>query len=242
MASKTSIEWTEQSWNPTTGCTKVSPGCKYCYAEVFARRLQGSNAKGYENGFSVSLMPDRLDQPRRRKKPTVFFVNSMSDLCHEDIPDSYIDKVLSVIKDTPRHKYQILTKNAVRLPLYFKNNPVPENAWIGVSVENKAHGLPRVTELRNTPAKIRFLSIEPLLEDLGDINLDGIHWVIVGGESGPQARPMKEEWVINIQRQCEVQNVPFFFKQWGTYGADGIKRSKKKNGRILLGETWNAMP
>lgn len=242
MATKSAIEWTEQTWNPVTGCTKISPGCKHCYAETMAKRLTAMGVCGYENGFELTLAPSRLDEPLRRKKPTVYFVNSMSDLFHEDIPTTYIKKVFDVIARTPQHTYQILTKRADRLPEFFKNRRAPKNAWLGVSVENRKHGLPRIDALRTVPAEIRFLSVEPLLEELGSLDLRGIHWVIVGGESGPKARPMKQEWVVNIQRQCEQQKVAFFFKQWGGWGADGKRRAKKQNGRTLLGKTWDEMP
>jgi protein gp37 len=198
--------------------------------------------RGYENGFRLNLLPERLTEPLKRRKPTIYFVNSMSDLFHEDVPDAFIRQVFDVIRQTPQHTYQILTKRADRLPGFFSNYEAPRNAWLGVSVEDKKHGPPRIDALRQVAAHIRFLSVEPLLEDLGDIDLRGIHWVIVGGESGPKARPMKQEWVVNIQRQCEQQNVAFFFKQWGGWGADGKKRAKKQNGRVLLGKTWDEMP
>jgi protein gp37 len=242
MSSKSKIEWTEQTWNPTTGCNKVSAGCKHCYAETMANRLKAMGANGYANGFKLSIMPDRLEQPLKRLKPTTYFVNSMSDLFHEDIPFKYLDKVFDVIKRTPQHRYQILTKRAERLPLYFKDKKLPKNVWLGVTVENIKEGLPRIDYLRKIDAHIRFLSIEPLLEDLGEINLDGIHWVIVGGESGSKARPMNQKWVDNIKLQCDYYSVSFFFKQWGTWGADNIKRSKQENGRLLQGKTWDAMP
>ncbi|MEW8692658.1 MAG: phage Gp37/Gp68 family protein [Candidatus Thiodiazotropha endolucinida] len=242
MTTQSTIEWTEQTWNPVTGCTKVSPGCKHCYAETMARRLKAMGVRGYENGFGLTLLPDRLDEPLRRRKPTIYFVNSMSDLFHEKVPDDFIRQAFEVIRQTPQHTYQILTKRAERLSIFFQSYEAPKNAWIGVSVENKKDGLPRIDELRNIQAHIRFLSVEPLLEDLGKIDLRGIHWVIVGGESGPKARPMKQEWAINVQRQCEQQNVAFFFKQWGGWGADGRKRAKKQNGRMLMGKTWDEMP
>jgi len=242
MSSKTKIEWTEQTWNPTTGCTKVSPGCKNCYAEVMSHRLKAMKTRGYENGFEISILEERLEQPLKRKKPTKYFVNSMSDLFHEDIPDLFIDKVFEVINKTPHHIYQILTKRACRMASYFDTREIPKNAWIGVSVEDKKNGIPRIDRLRNINATIRFLSIEPLLEDLGIIDLFNIHWVIVGGESGSKARPMKEEWAINIKDQCQRANVSFFFKQWGGWGADGKKRSKKENGKKLEGKIFNEMP
>ena len=242
MTTQSRIEWTEQTWNPTTGCTKVSPGCKHCYAEVMARCLQAMGAGGYDAGFELAMHPGRLGQPLARKKPTVYFVNSMSDLFHEDIPDKFLDEVFGVIRATPQHTYQILTKRAERLPRYFARRKCPDNVWLGVSVEDRAYGLPRIDQLRRVKAHIRFLSVEPLLEDLGEINLHDIHWVIVGGESGPKARPMQPHWVENIRHQCDDAGVAFFFKQWGGWGADGKKRSKKENGRLLHGKTWDQMP
>jgi len=242
MSSKSKIEWTEHTWNPITGCTKVSPGCKNCYAEEMAVRLKAMRAPGYENGFKLKLMPERLEQPLKRKKPTKYFVNSMSDLFHEDVPFEFIDKVFDVINNTPQHIYQILTKRSSRLAKYFKMRKVPQNAWIGVSVEDKKYGVPRIDDLRKVPASIRFLSVEPLLEDLGNISLKNIHWVIVGGESGRKAREMQPEWVENVRIQCQSENVAFFFKQWGGWGADGVKRSKKANGREFKGRTWDEMP
>lgn len=242
MSNKTPIEWTEETWNPTTGCTKISPGCKHCYAEVMALRLQSMRAPGYDNGFELSLMPDRLDQPLRRKKPTLYFVNSMSDLFHEQIPFDYLDQVFAVIGQTPQHTYQILTKRAERMADYFDTRPVPRNAWLGVSVEDKRYGLPRIEVLRRIDAEVRFLSCEPLLEDLGVMDIGGIHWVIVGGESGAQARPMREHWALSIMNQCERAGVAFFFKQWGVWGNDGVRRNKKTNGRLLQGKTWDQYP
>jgi protein gp37 len=242
MTTTSRIEWTEQTWNPTIGCTKVSPGCKHCYAETLSRRLQAMGLEAYRHGFRLNLLPERLDEPRRRAKPTIYFVNSMSDLFHERIPDAFIDEVMGVIAQTPHHRYQILTKRHVRLANYFASRPVPSNVWLGVSVENRRHGVPRIEALRHIPAKIRFLSCEPLLEDLGELDLSGIHWAIVGGESGPKARAMQPEWARAIRRQCEAQGVTFFFKQWGGWGADGKRRSKKANGRELDGRQWNGMP
>lgn len=242
MSTYSDIEWTEQTWNPVTGCTKVSPGCKHCYAEVMARRLKAMNAAGYEDGFSLRLMPERLEQPLRRRKPTVYFVNSMSDLFHEGVPDQYIDRVMEVISETPQHTYQILTKRAERIRDYYSSRPVPPNVWLGVSVEDRKYGLPRIPYLRSVAAKVRFLSVEPLLEDLGEFDLSGIDWVIVGGESGYKARPMKMEWVRNVQAECDAAQVPFFFKQWGVWGEDGVKRSKKANGRLLDGRLYEEYP
>jgi protein gp37 len=239
---KTKIEWTEETWNPTTGCTKVSSGCKYCYAEVMANRLKAMGTSGYENGFEFTMIPDRLEQPLKKKKSTKYFVNSMSDLFHENMSIQFLDKVMGVIDLTPQHIYQILTKREGAMFDYFLNRRIPRNIWLGVSVENIQNGVARIDKLRNIDASIKFLSIEPLLENIGKINLTGIDWVIVGGESGANARPMKKEWVINIKRQCEEQNVAFFFKQWGAWGVDGVKRSKKSNGRVLEGKEWNAYP
>ncbi len=236
------IEWTEQTWNPVTGCTKISPGCKHCYAETMARRLHAMGAPGYENGFKVSLLPSRLSQPLHRKKPTMYFVNSMSDLFQDEVPFEFIEQVMKVVEDTPWHTYQILTKRSARMREYFDTRQVPNNAWLGVSVEDKKYGKPRIPDLQAIKANTRFLSIEPLLESLSRISLKGIHWVIVGGESGVGARPMKEEWVLSLRNQCEKSNVDFFFKQWGAWGEDGIKRSKKANGRNLQGKTWDMIP
>ncbi len=242
MATKHKIEWTEQTWNPTAGCTKVSAGCKNCYAETMAMRLKAIGVKGYENGFKFSIVPSRLNEPLKRKKPTVYFVNSMSDLFHEDMPEDYLNKIFEVIKKTPQHTYQILTKRAGKMYHYFKDKQIPANIWLGVTVENKKEGLPRIDYLRQLKASVLFLSVEPLLEDLGTINLTHIDWVIVGGESGHKARPMDKEWVMNIKRQCQENNIAFFFKQWGTWGADKVKRNKKINGKELDGKIWQEYP
>lgn len=242
MTTKSSIEWTEHTWNPAVGCSKISPGCAHCYAEVMARRLKAMGVKGYENGFKLTLLPQRLGEPLERKQPTVYFVNSMSDLFHEEIPNSYLQKVLAIIRRCPQHTFQILTKRARRMADFFQRQMPPPNAWIGVTVENRIDGLPRIDYLRYIDAQVRFISAEPLLEDLGKFNLSDIHWVIVGGESGPKARPMKREWVVNIKSQCDQQSAAFFFKQWGGWGDDGIKRAKKLNGRLLNGRTWDAVP
>ncbi|MBN8739074.1 MAG: hypothetical protein BGP24_10080 [Lysobacterales bacterium 69-70] len=242
MTTTSKIEWTEQTWNPIVGCTKISAGCKHCYAETMAKRLQAMGTPGYENGFALRLLPERLADPGKRQKPTVYFVNSMSDLFHEKVPEVYIDQVFAVIAATPQHSYQILTKRAARLARYFRNRTVPPNVWLGVSVENRRHGVPRIDYLRTVAARIRFLSVEPLLEDVGELDLRDVHWVIVGGESGPKARPMKPEWADAVRRQCAEQEVAFFFKQWGGWGADGKRRAKSKNGRLLNGRTWDEMP
>jgi protein gp37 len=236
------IEWTEHTWNPSAGCTKISSGCQNCYAETMATRLQAMGVKGYENGFKFNPVPSRLNDPYKRKKPTVFFVNSMSDIFHKDMPDKYLDKIFDVIENTPQHTYQILTKRADRMKNYFLKRPAPKNIWLGVTVDNKKDGISRIDNLRNIEASVLFLSIEPLLEDLGKINLSNISWVIVGGESGNKARPMDKEWVLNIKRQCEEMDVAFFFKQWGTWGADKVKRNKKINGKELDGKIWQQYP
>jgi protein gp37 len=235
------IEWTEMTWNPSIGCSKISEGCKFCYAESMAIRLQAMRTPGYEDAFEFKIKPERLEYPLAIKKPTLFFVNSMSDLFHEEMPLSFLDEVFDIIRSTPQHTYQILTKREKILEKYFSHRLVPENAWLGVTVESH-NRKNRIEVLRGIDSRVRFLSIEPLLTDVGILNLDGIHWVIVGGESGHNSRPMKPEWAINIQKQCEEQNVAFFFKQWGTWGADGQKRNKKTNGRVLLGKEWNGFP
>lgn len=242
MATESTIEWTERTWNPTTGCTKVSPGCKNCYAEVMARRLHAMGAPGYEREFELTVHDRRIDQPLARKKPTTYFVNSMSDLFHEGVSDQFLDQVFATIEATPHHTYQILTKRAERLPAYFARRACPDNVWLGVSVEDRRYGVPRIDHLRAVDARIRFLSVEPLLEELGRIDLHDIHWVIVGGESGHKARPMLEEWVRNVQVQADAVGAAFFFKQWGGWGADGVKRHKKANGRVFQGRTWDAYP
>lgn len=242
MAGKSHIEWTEMTWNPVTGCTKISPGCKFCYAETLAKRLQAMGANGYENGFKISLLPERLEQPKQRKKPTIWFVNSMSDLFHEKVPFAYIEQVIAVIHETPQHVYQILTKRPKRMARYFAKRAVPDNAWLGVTVEDRRYGVPRIDPLQSIDARVRFLSVEPLLEDVGELSLDGIHWVIVGGESGAKARPMNIGWARNVRDQCAKDNVAFFFKQWGAHGEDGVKRAKARNGRLLDGEVHDGMP
>jgi protein gp37 len=252
------IEWTEKTWNPTTGCTKVSSGCKNCYAEAMHKRLNAMGAKGYEKPFSeVVCHNDRLSTPLKRKKPTTYFVNSMSDLFNPDVPDEFIMNVFEVMAKTPQHTYQILTKNHQRMSRFFfrrgaylrsKNIRSKNNVWLGVSVETIKEGVERIGWLGAIKDGIYqprlFLSIEPLLEDLGDIELkcNHIDWVIVGGESGNNARPMKKHWVLNIKRQCKEQDVPFFFKQWGAYGEDGVKRSKKANGCLIDGVEYRARP
>lgn len=235
------IEWTENTWNPVTGCTKTSQGCAHCYAEVMSRRLKAMGKKKYHNGFRVTLHEECLNEPLTWKQPCTIFVCSMSDLFHEEVPFAFIDKVMDVIYRTPQHRYQLLTKRADRMADYFLKHNVPQNAWLGVTVEATSSKY-RIDCLRKLDAPIRFLSCEPLIEDLGDMDLTNINWVIVGGESGPQARPMKKEWVLNIQQQAEEQGAAFFFKQWGTWGEDGIKRNKHRNGKLLNGKVFQAMP
>ena len=241
--SKTKIAWTERTWNPITGCNKISEGCRHCYAEVMARRLQGMGQKRYANGFQLTLHPEALNEPKKINQPSMFFVCSMADLFHKDVPFDFIDQIMNVIAETPRHTYQILTKRHERLQEYFlSRNHLPTNMWVGVTVENENH-LERIGYLNSLYYDgVKFLSCEPLLGDLGSLDLQGIDWVIVGGESGLLARKMSKEWAMNIQRQCAEQNVPFFFKQWGTYGEDGVKRTKYDNGCLLDGSIYHEMP
>ena len=234
MATTTTIEWTEMTWNPVTGCTKVSQGCKHCYAERMARRLEAMGSDRYRNGFQVTLHPDLLDVPRRWRQPRVVFVNSMSDLFHDDIPLAYIERVFETMRDCPHHTFQVLTKRSERLVELAPQLPWPANVWIGVSVEH-TRVIQRVRDLQRVPAAVRFLSLEPLIGPLDALPLDGIHWAIVGGESGPKARPMRKEWVTSIFRQCRAARVPFFFKQWG-----GVR--KDLTGREFNGRTYNEMP
>lgn len=237
----TKIEWTDKTWNPITGCTKYSQGCANCYAETMSRRLKAMGLDKYENGFELTLHNDCLEEPMQWKKPHNIFVCSMSDLFHKDVPFEFIDEVMHTINNTPQHRYQILTKRAERMAEYFATREIPQNAWLGVTVEAQT-SKSRIDILRNLAAPIRFLSCEPLLEDLGILNLDNIDWVIVGGESGPSARPMKEDWVLSIKEQTNKQNSAFFFKQWGTWGSDGIKRNKCVNGKLLQGKIFQDMP
>jgi protein gp37 len=229
-----SIEWTTATWNPVTGCTKVSPGCDHCYAETFAERFRGVSGHPYEEGFTPTLRPERLHQPLTWKRPSTIFVNSMSDLFHVSVPDVYIREVFRVMGEASWHQFQVLTKRAERLERVSRRLEIPPNVWIGVSVESPAY-YARIRHLSRVAAPIRFLSCEPLLAPLPELPLDGIHWVIVGGESGPGARPMEADWVREIQAQCTQYEVPFFFKQWG-----GVR--KHRAGRELDGRTWGAMP
>lgn len=237
----TKIEWTDKTWNPITGCSKASTGCLHCYAEIMSRRLKAMGLNKYANGFNITLHDECLNEPLNWKGSHNIFVCSMSDIFHEKVPFEFIDKMFSVIKQTPQHRYQILTKRAEQMAEYFSTRDVPHNVWLGVTVEAKATCF-RIDFLRTLPASVKFLSCEPLVEDLGILNLEGIDWVIVGGESGHQARPMQEDWVLNIRKQVEEQGSKFFFKQWGTWGADGIKRNKHANGKLLNGKIIQEMP
>ena len=237
----TKIEWTDKTWNPITGCTKKSAGCAHCYAEVMARRLKAMGLSKYQNGFGLMLHENDLDTPLRWKKSHNIFVCSMSDIFHENVPFEFVDRIMSTIQLTPQHRYQILTKRAERMEDYFCTRQIPQNVWLGVTVECQNTKY-RIDHLRHLDATVKFLSCEPLIEDLDDINLNGIDWVIVGGESGPQARPMIPQWVVNIKKQVEQQHAAFFFKQWGTWGSDGIKRSKHANGKLLQGKIIQQMP
>ena len=232
--SRSRIEWTHSTWNPVTGCHAVSAGCEHCYAERMARRLQGMGVEKYKNGFEVTVHPEVLEQPLRWKKPQVIFVNSMSDLFHPKIPIAFLRQVFDVMKRADHHVFQALTKRSKRLVKLAPELPWPENLWMGVTVES-GHYKFRINDLRKTKMGIKFLSLEPLLGPLGELDLTGIDWVIVGGESGPGARLMKKEWVLDIQRQCDEQGVAFFFKQWG-----GV--NKKKAGRMLDGHLYEDMP
>ena len=239
MSDHSTIEWTDATWNPVRGCTKISPGCAHCYAETFAERFRGVPGHPYERGFDPRLVPEKLAEPLRWGTPRMIFVNSMSDLFHEEVSDDYILRVVQVMQLANWHTYQVLTKRSERLHglLQSKLSDASQlpHIWWGVSVENRKHGLPRIDHLRNARTKVRFLSIEPLLENLGQLNLDGIDWVIVGGESGPGARPMDKSWVLSIRDQCIKADVPFFFKQWG-----GCRKSE--TGRDLDGRTYSEIP
>ena len=239
MSASSTIEWTDATWNPARGCTKISPGCKHCYAETFAERFRGVPGHPYEQGFDLRLVLEKLAEPLRWGTPKTIFVNSMSDMFHNDVPVDYIEKCGRVMEAANWHTYQVLTKRADRLRELLETRlsfaASLRHIWWGVSVEDRKYGLPRIDALRQAPAAMRFLSIEPLLEDLGELNLGGIHWVIVGGESGHGARPMDPKWVEDIRVQCERQNVLFFFKQWG-----GVR--KHKTGRLLNARTYDDMP
>jgi protein gp37 len=234
MSVKSAIEWTDSTWNPVTGCTKVSPGCKHCYAETFAERWRGTPGHHFEQGFDLRLWPERVDLPLTWKKPRTIFVNSMSDLFHEKVPLAFIQRVFQTMEKAHWHTFQILTKRSEILAELAPELPWPPNVWMGVSIETAKY-LGRADQLRQVPAAVRFLSLEPLLGPLGTLDLSGIDWVIVGGESGPCARLIEAKWVREIRKQCRAADVPFFFKQWG-----GV--NKKRNGRLLDGRTWDEMP
>lgn len=234
MGKQSKIEWTEMTWNPVTGCTKISPGCKHCYAERMAFRLRAMGQTNYANGFDLTLHEDALELPLRWKKPQVVFVNSMSDLFHSDVPVDFIQSVFSIMHQANWHRYQILTKRSDRLLELSSHLRWEPHIWMGVSVENGDY-VYRIDDLRQTQAHIKFLSLEPLLGPLSNLNLNGIHWVIVGGESGPSARIMLKSWVIDIRDQCHKKRIPFFFKQWG-----GV--NKRRAGRVLENQTWDEMP
>lgn len=234
MSSQSKIEWTESTWNPVTGCTKISPGCDNCYAERMAKRLKAMGQRNYANGFEVTLHEHMLGAPLSWKKPQMVFVNSMSDLFHKKVPVEYIKKVFKVMRFADNHRFQVLTKRAARLGKIAPSLPWPENVWMGVTIES-ANFVNRADCLRHTPAHVKFLSLEPLLGPIPELNLIGIDWVIVGGESGPKSRPMEKEWVLEIKEQCEKVRVPFFFKQWGG-------TNKKKAGRLLDGQLYDEMP
>jgi protein gp37 len=239
MSDRSTIEWTDATWNPVRGCTKISAGCAHCYAETFAERFRGVPGHPYEQGFDLRLVPEKLTQPLLWRQPKMIFVNSMSDLFHEDVPDEYIVRVVRVMQLAHWHTYQVLTKRSERLRDLLKTKlrsaAEEPHIWWGVSVENRKQGLPRIDHLRAAPAAIRFLSVEPLLESLGKIDLSGIGWVIVGGESGPGARPIQESWVVEVRDQCRRARVPFFFKQWGG-------KQKSRTGRELSGRTYDETP
>ncbi len=239
MSIQSDIEWTDATWNPVRGCTKISPGCKHCYAETFAERFRGVPGHPYERGFDLRLVPEKLNEPLMWSQPKMVFVNSMSDLFHDGVPTGYIARVARVMEAASWHTFQVLTKRAERLQRLLRGElqfaAHLSNVWWGVSVENREHGLPRIEHLRRIPCAVRFLSVEPLLEDIGQIDLTNIDWVIVGGESGPGARRMESKWVDSIRKQCNQAKVPFFFKQWG-----GVQ--KKRYGRLLNGRTHDNMP
>jgi protein gp37 len=234
MATHSRIEWTESTWNPITGCTKISPGCKHCYAERMSKRLHAMGQPNYTNGFNLTLHDSVLEKPLEWKTPQLIFVNSMSDLFHEDVPVEFIQKTFNIMRKAYWHQFQVLTKRSERLFELNSQLEWTDNIWMGVSIENSNYRF-RIEHLRQTGSKIKFLSLEPLLSPLPDLDLQNINWVIVGGESGPNARTMEQEWVTEIRDQCVTAQVPFFFKQWG-----GVRR--KKAGRVLEGQLWNEMP
>ena len=240
MSDNSAIEWTEATWNPVTGCTVVSPGCAHCYAKTFAERFRGVPNHPYEMGFDLTLRPDRLEQPLLWKRSRLIFVNSMSDLFHEDVPLQFIRRVFRTMEQATQHRFQVLTKRSERLAEVASELPWPDNVWMGVSVENQ-RWTSRIDDLRRTAAAVKFLSCEPLLGPL-QLNLAEIDWVIVGGESGHGARPMHLDWARGVRDQCVDADVPFFFKQWGAYDQSGIRKGKKAAGRLLEGKVWNGFP
>ena len=239
MSSQSAIEWTDATWNPVRGCTKISPGCKHCYAETFAERFRGVKGHPYQQGFDLRLVPEKVAEPLRWRTPKMIFVNSMSDLFHDAVPDDYIEAVVKVMVAANWHTYQVLTKRSERIQKLLNSKlkfaAKQQHIWWGVSVEDQTYGVPRIKDLRAADAAVRFLSVEPLLEDVGTLNLAGINWMIVGGESGPGARPMEKEWVLSLKKQCREADVAFFFKQWG-----GVR--KKAAGRELNGRTYDEFP
>jgi protein gp37 len=241
VAENSSIEWTEATWNPTTGCTKISPGCTHCYAERMAIRLRAMGQKRYRDGFKLTLQDDVVELPLKWKRPRLIFVNSMSDLFHRDVPEQFIARCFDVMRQASHHTFQVLTKRPERAAEMASRLCWGRNIWLGTSIESEKY-LERARVLQRVPAATRFLSLEPLLGPLLDIPLEGIHWVIAGGESGPDARPMDPTWARDIRDQCLEAGVPFFFKQWGAHGEDGVRRSKKANGRDLDGRVWNQLP
>jgi protein gp37 len=239
MSSNSNIEWTDATWNPVRGCTKISPGCKHCYAETFAERFRGVKGHPYQQGFDLRLVPEKVAEPLRWRTPKMIFVNSMSDLFHDAVPDDYIEAVVKVMVAANWHTYQVLTKRSERIQKLLNSKlkfaAKQQHIWWGVSVEDQTYGVPRIKNLRAADAAVRFLSVEPLLEDVGTLNLAGINWMIVGGESGTGARPMEKEWVLSLKKQCREADVAFFFKQWG-----GVR--KKAAGRELNGRTYDEFP
>ena len=245
MAQTSDIEWTDATWNPVTGCTKISPGCDNCYAERLSERFRGVRGHPFEGGFDLTLRFERLEQPLTWRRPRMIFVNSMSDLFHKDVPLSFIEAVFATMEKATWHTFQVLTKRSSLMRSFvarrYRDGFVPPHIWIGVSVENR-HTASRIRHLQGTAATVRFLSVEPLIEDIGPVDLTGIHWVIVGGESGSGARPMKPEWAERVRDLCMAHDMPFFFKQWGAWSADGRKAGKAANGRTLGGRTWDELP
>lgn len=245
MAQTSDIEWTDATWNPVTGCSKISAGCDNCYAERFSERFRGVPGHPFEGGFDFTLRPDRLEAPLGWRKPRMIFVNSMSDLFHKEVPLTFVDRVFDTMEKASWHTFQMLTKRSSLMRDFvnrrYADKAVPSHIWLGVSVEHR-QAVSRVRHLQQANASVRFLSVEPLIADVGDFSMAGLHWVIVGGESGPGARPMRPEWAARVRDMCVAQGIPFFFKQWGAFGADGRRGSKSANGRMLEGRTWDQLP